>query len=80
MTEMRLTGKTSAMTVLLVDDRDGRVLAEIESAEEVQQVLAGWAADDGSIPDYLCLVELRSHQGAVIGTNSSVKIRVLQED
>jgi hypothetical protein len=79
MTEMRPPGKTSEMTVLLVDDRDGRVLAEIASAEDVQRVLAGWADDDGSVPDYLCLVELRSHQGGILGADSSVKIRVLQE-
>jgi hypothetical protein len=78
MTEMRPPGKTSEMTVLLVDDRDGRVLAEIVSAEDVQRVLAGWA-DDGSVPDYLCLVELRSHHGGILGADSSVKIRVLQE-
>ena len=67
------------MTVLLVDDRDGRVLAEIDSAEDVQQVLAGWASDDGSVPDYLCLVELRSHQGAILGSDTSVKIRPLRQ-
>lgn len=67
------------MPVLLVDDRDGRVLAEIESAADAQRVLEAWARDDGSVPDYLCLVELRSHQGAILGTDSSVKIRPLRD-
>ena len=67
------------MAVLLVDDRDGRVLAEIESAEEAQHVLEAWARDDGSIPDYICLVELRSHHGAIVGTDTSVKIRPLRD-
>ena len=66
------------MAVLLVDDRDGRVLAVIESVEEAQRVLEAWARDDGSVPDYVCLVELRSHQGAIVGTDSSTKIRPLR--
>jgi hypothetical protein len=65
------------MALLLVDDRDGRVVAEIETEEDVKHVLEGWADDDGSIPDYLCLVELRSHHGAIFGTDTSVKIRPL---
>jgi len=65
------------MTVLFVDDRDGRVLAELEALEDVQLVLEAWARDDGSIPDYLCLVELRSRHGAILGTDASVKIRPL---
>lgn len=67
------------MAVLLVDDRDGKVIAEIETNEEAQYVLEAWARDDGSIPDYLCLVELRAHHGAILGTDTSVKIRPLQE-
>ena len=65
------------MALLLVDDRDGRVLAEIESAEDAEFVLQGWARDDGTIPDYLCLVEVRSRHGAVLGSDTSVKIRPL---
>ena len=65
------------MTVLFVDDRDGRVLAELETLEDAQLVLEAWARDDGSIPDYLCLVELRSRHGAILGTDTSVKIRPL---
>jgi len=65
------------MAVLLVDDRDGRILAEVETVEDVQRVFEGWARGDGSIPDYLCLVELRSHHGAILGTDTSVQIRPL---
>ncbi|HKG42620.1 MAG TPA: hypothetical protein VKB10_00065 [Gaiellaceae bacterium] len=65
------------MAVLLVEDRDGRMLAEVETEDEARSVLEGWARDDGSIPDYLCLVEIRSHHGALIGTDTSVKIRPL---
>lgn len=68
------------MALLLVDDRDGRILAEVETEEDAQGVLEAWAADDGNIPDYVCLVELRSHHGAILGTETSVKIRPLPRD
>ena len=69
--------KEVAVAVLLVDDRDGRVLAEVQTEDDLRTVLEGWAKDDGSIPEYLCLVELRSHHGAVVGTDTSVKVRPL---
>ena len=65
------------MAVLLVDERDGRVVAELESVEEAQLVVEAWARDDERIPSYLCLVELHSHQGAILGTDTSVKVRPL---
>jgi len=68
------------MALLLVDERDGRIVAEVETAEDAQHVLHAWAADDGSIPDYLCLVELSSHQGTLVGTQSTVQIRPLPRD
>ena len=63
------------MAVLVVDDRDGRVVTELATLEDAQLVLEGWAKDDGSIPHYLCLVEVSSHHGAILGTDTSVKIR-----
>lgn len=68
------------MTMLLVDDRDGKVLAELETLEEAQLLLEAWARDDGRIPDYLCLVELRSRHAAMLGADTSVKIRPLSGD
>ena len=65
------------MAVLLVDDRNGRIVAEVETEEDAQRVLEAWATDDGNMPDYLCLVELRSHHGAILGTDTSVKVRPL---
>ncbi len=65
------------MTVLFVDDRDGRVLAELETLEDAQLLLEAWARDDGSVPDYLCLVELRSRHGAIFGADTSIKVRPL---
>jgi len=63
--------------LLLVDDRDARVVAEIETEEQATQVLDAWARDDESIPEYLCLVEFRSRHGAVLGTDSSITVRPL---
>jgi hypothetical protein len=68
------------MAVLLVDDRDGRVIAEIESEEEAQHVLEGWARPDGSIPAYLSLVVLSSQHGPILGTDTTVRIRPLREN
>ena len=65
------------MALLLVDDRDGKVVAEVDKPEDAQRVVEAWARDDGSIPDYLCLVEVRSRHGAILGTDASVKIRPL---
>lgn len=65
------------MPLLLVDDRDGRVVAEIETAEQASQLLEAWARSDTNIPDYLCLVELRSHPGTIVGTDSEIRIRPL---
>lgn len=67
------------MPLLLVDDRDGRIVAEIERQEEAQGVLEAWARGDGSIPEYLCLVAVESHYGAIVGTDTSVTVRTLQD-
>jgi hypothetical protein len=65
------------MSLLLVDDRDGRIVAEIETEEQATQVLDGWARSDGSLPEYLCLVELHAHDGAILGTETTIRIRPL---
>jgi hypothetical protein len=68
------------MVLVLVDDRDGRIVAEVETEEDAQRVLEAWATDDGTVPAYLCLLELRSRRGAIVGTDTSVKIRPLSRD
>lgn len=65
------------MPLLLVDDRDGRIVAEVETQEDAKAVLEAWATGAGSIPEYLCLVEVSSHHGAILGTDTSVKIQPL---
>jgi hypothetical protein len=65
------------MALLLVDDRDGRVVAELESQDEVLRVLEALAREDGSIPPEYCLVEFQSRQGAIVAAESSIRIRPL---
>ena len=65
------------MSLLLVDDRDGRIVAEIEREEQLRAILESWACDDGTIPSYLCLVEVTSRHGPLVATDSSVKVRPL---
>lgn len=63
--------------LLLVDERNGRIVSELETEDEVQRVLQGWTGEDGGLPEHLCLIELHSRHGALFGTDTSVKIRPL---
>jgi len=65
------------MSLLLVDDRDGRIVAELRTEEQVRRVLEAMASDDVKVPEYLCLVECRSRHGSLVGTDTSVKLRPL---
>jgi len=65
------------MSLLLVDDRDGRIVAELRTDEQVRRVLEAMASDDVKVPEYLCLVECRSRHGSLVGTDTSVKLRPL---
>lgn len=67
----------SPMPAFLVDDRDGRIVAELSSQEDVERVLEAWTSPDTGFPDYLCIVELETKQGAIVGVDSSVKISPL---
>jgi hypothetical protein len=63
------------MSLLLVDDRDGRVVAELETLDEAVAVMEHLARDPET--DHLCLVELRHASGALAGYDSSTTVRVL---
>jgi hypothetical protein len=65
------------MALLLVDDRDGRIVAEL-SDEQAVRVLEAMASEDAEVLEYLCLVESRSNHGALLGSDTSVKIRALR--
>jgi hypothetical protein len=64
------------MPLLLVDDRDGRVIAELESQEQALRLLADLGGDDA--PEFLCVVELHERPGAILGAESSVTMRPLR--
>ena len=65
------------MSLLLVDDRDGRIVAELVSEDEALCVLEAMASDDASLPEFLCLVETRSAHGSILGTDTTIEIRTL---
>jgi hypothetical protein len=64
------------MPLLLVDDRDGRIVAELEGQEQVLNLLETLASDE--LPENLCIVELHDRPGSVLATESSVTIRPLR--
>jgi hypothetical protein len=51
----RYRGKGSEMSLVLVDDRDGRVITELESPEQGLRLLEAMARDDPDTPEYLCI-------------------------
>ena len=65
------------MAFLLIDDRDGRIVAEIETPEQAHRIVRAWALEDLGLPDYLCLVQVDSSPGAILGVDTSVKVRPL---
>jgi hypothetical protein len=67
-----------AMALLVVDERDGRIVAEVQTVAEAQALLEAWARDDGSVAEEFSLVELKSHHGAIIGSDASVRVRPLR--
>ena len=66
------------MSVLLVDDRDGRVLAELESQERALRMLERVARVEPDMADSLCIVSFRTRPGSIVATESSVTIRSLR--
>lgn len=63
------------MPLLLVDDRDGRIVAEVQSEDQALRILE--AMSGGEVPEYLCLVDFQSNHGSVLGADTTVKIRTL---
>ncbi len=63
--------------LLLVDDRDGRVLAELEDAESALCLLDEAAREDPELADALCLVRFDSRTGTLVGAETTRRVRVL---
>jgi hypothetical protein len=62
---------------LLVDDREGRVLAEIADPVEAFRVLDELKEEHPELAGALCLVRFDGHQGSLIGTESTTRVRPL---
>jgi hypothetical protein len=63
------------MSLFLVDDTDGRVLAELETLADALEIMERLAWDPEA--EGLCLVEFGRGGGAVAGFESSTTLRVL---
>ena len=65
------------MPLLLVDDRDGRIVTELESQEQALHLLARLDSDHPRASEHLCIVEFQDSPGTIVGTQSSVTFRTL---
>jgi hypothetical protein len=70
-----VVGNRRSVPVRLVDDRDGRIVAEL-SSDAVPDVLDR-LAHETDWPPHLMLVCVSERQRAVIGTHSKAEIRSL---
>ena len=62
---------------LLIDDRDGPVLAEIADPVGAFRVLDDLRQDFPELGDALCLVRFDGHHGALVGTETTSRVRPL---
>ena len=62
---------------LLVDDSEGRVLAEIADPAEAFRVLDELKKDHPELAGALCLVRFDGDQGALIGSETTTRVRPL---
>ena len=62
---------------LIVDERDGRILGTLEDAGEALHMLELLAREDSELSAALSVVRLSGHQGALVGTQASWRMRPL---
>jgi hypothetical protein len=62
---------------MLVDDRDGRVLAVLDDLEDAFELLDDVTDDDPELADALCIVRFDSRHGSVVGAESTTRVRLL---
>jgi hypothetical protein len=62
---------------LLVDDRTGRVLLEIDDAVKAFRLLDQLREDEPELADALCLVTFDDRGGALFGVETTTRVRPL---
>jgi len=62
---------------MLVDDRDGGVLAVLEDVQQAFELLDEVASEDPELAAALCIVRFDSRHGAVLGAESTTRVRLL---
>ena len=62
---------------LLVDDSEGRVLVEIADPAEALRVLGELKEDHPELAGALCLVRFDGHQGTLIESETTTRLRPL---
>jgi hypothetical protein len=62
---------------LLVDDRDGRVLAVIDEVDRALRALDRIEQDDPESAQALCLVRFGEHPGSLLGHETTWRVRSL---
>ena len=62
---------------LLVDDRDGRVLAQFVDGAEALRMLDEFEQEDPGPTRSLSLVRFDERQGSLIGTETTIRLRSL---
>ena len=67
------------MPYFLVDDADGRVLAEFESAESALRIFERVNRSKPDIATHLCVVRLEDAQASLGSVSTSVALRILPE-
>jgi hypothetical protein len=63
--------------VLLVDDRDGPVLAQFDNAVDGLRTLSELEDHDPDLARALCLVRFDGSQGSIVGTEATTRLRPL---
>ena len=62
---------------LIVDDRDGRVLAVADQFDPALRALDEIEQDDPELAQALCLVTFEEHSGALLGSETTWRVRSL---
>jgi hypothetical protein len=57
---------------LLVDDRDGRIVAELQTQEDVERVLKAWTQGNAPLPTYLCIGRMVSNRAGKVAAETMI--------